>query len=111
MGKAFGSFLETVLNISTVLTAPIPVFKNGPKIETFGYTEAKIIVNDFELEGTSDNADSRYEYTIQYKVLNKIDKIFVIQKCIYFRKQILENGLFILTPLAQGCHTHLKSKI
>ena len=76
MGKVFNNFQESVLNVSTLVTAPTPFFKNPPKTQT-EYTKAEILVNNFELEGTSDNAGPRYEYTVQYKFLNKLDKILV----------------------------------
>ena len=86
MGKVFDRFQENVLNISTLLTAPTPFFKNPPKIKKIGYTNAEILVDNFELERFSPTDSSRYGYTVQYKVLIKIDKICMIQECILGNK-------------------------
>ncbi|KAJ3647439.1 hypothetical protein Zmor_019317 [Zophobas morio] len=53
--------------------APTPFFKNSPKIKKIGYTNAEILVDNFELERFSDTDSSRYEYTVQYKETNSTE--------------------------------------
>jgi hypothetical protein len=47
---------------------PSIIFARPPNVTHVKYTEATVQVTDFTLENTSDNNESPYAYTIQYKV-------------------------------------------